>query len=117
VPANGSDVYWNFIFHSPVNASRFVKAIEIRPGDKRLVHHANLLVDRTQSQRHEEKSPGSGFASMELQIESEAFDPDGHFLFWKPGSSRVVEPPGLALRLDPGNDLVLNTHPATVRQT
>jgi Flp pilus assembly protein TadD len=110
VPANGSDVYWNFIFRSPVNAARFVKAIEIRPGDKRLVHHANLLVDRTQSQRHEEKSPGSGFAGMELQIESEAFDPDGHFLFWKPGSSPVVEPPGLALRLDPGNDLVLNTH-------
>jgi Flp pilus assembly protein TadD len=110
LPANGSDVYWNFIFRSPVSASRFVKAIEIHPGDKRLVHHANLLVDRTQSQRHEEKSPGSGFAGMELQIESEAFDPDGHFLFWKPGSSPIIEPPGLALRLDPGNDLILNTH-------
>jgi hypothetical protein len=72
--------------------------------------HANLLVDRTQSQRHEEKSPGSGFTGMELQVESEAFDPDGHFLFWKPGSSPIVEPPGLALRLDPGNDLVLKTH-------
>ena len=47
---------------------------------------------------------------MELQIESESFDPDGHFLFWKPGSPPIVEPPGLALRLDPGNDLVLNTH-------
>jgi Tfp pilus assembly protein PilF len=47
---------------------------------------------------------------MELQIESEAFDPDGHFLFWKPGSSPIVEPPGFALRLDAGNDLVLNTH-------
>jgi len=78
VPANGSDVYWNFIFRSPVSASRFVKAIEIHPSDKRLVHHANLLVDRTQSQRHQEKSPGSGLAGMELQIESEAFDPDGH---------------------------------------
>src|SRR6266478_6342116 len=110
IPASGSDVYWNFIFRSPVNLSRFVKAIEIHPGDKRLVHHANLLVDRTQSARRKEKSPGSGFAGMELQIESEAFDPDGHFLFWKPGSSPIVEPPGFALRLDAGNDLVLNTH-------
>ncbi|HYR45129.1 MAG TPA: hypothetical protein VER98_19005, partial [Terriglobia bacterium] len=93
-----------------MSASRLMKAIEIHPGDKRLVHHANLLVDRTQSRRHEEKSPGSGFAGMELQIESEAFDPDRHFLFWKPGSSPIIEPPGLALRLDPGNDLVLNTH-------
>lgn len=110
VPASGSDVYWNFIFRVPIRSSRFVKAIEIHPGDKRLVHHANLLVDRAQSARREEKFPGSGFTGMELQIESEAFDPDGHFLFWKPGSAPVVEPPGLALRLDPGNDLVLNTH-------
>jgi Flp pilus assembly protein TadD len=110
IPASGSDVYWNFIFRSPVKTSRFVRAIEIHPGDKRLVHHANLLVDRTQSARRQEKSAGSGFAGMELQIESESFDPDGHFLFWKPGSAPIVEPPGLALRLDADNDLVLNTH-------
>jgi Flp pilus assembly protein TadD len=110
VPASGSDVYWNFIFRSPVKSSRFIKSIEIHPGDKRLVHHANLLVDRMQSARRQEKSPGSGFAGMELQIESESFDPDGHFLFWKPGSAPIEEPPGLALRLDPGNDLVLNAH-------
>jgi TolA-binding protein len=110
VPASGSDVYWNFIFRSPVKSPRFIKAIEIHPGDKRLVHHANLLVDRTESARRQEKSPGSGFAGMELQIESESFDPDGHFLFWKPGSAPIEEPPGLALRLDPGNDLVLNAH-------
>jgi Flp pilus assembly protein TadD len=110
VPASGSDVYWNFIFRSPLDSSRFVKAIEIHPGEKRLVHHANLLVDRTQSARREEQSPGNGFPGMELQIESESFDPDGHFLFWKPGSPPIIEPPGLALRLDPGNDLVLNTH-------
>ena len=110
IPASGSDVYWNFIFREPVNSSRFIKAIEIHPGEKRLVHHANLLVDRSESARREEKSAGSGFAGMELQIESESFDPDGHFLFWKPGSAPIVEPPGMALRLDPGNDLVLNAH-------
>jgi lipoprotein NlpI len=110
VPANGSDVYWNFIFRSPLKSSRYVRAIEIHPGEKRLVHHANLLVDRTQSARRQEESPGSGFPGMELQIESESFDPDGHFLFWKPGSPPIIEPAGLALRLDPGNDLLLNTH-------
>jgi Flp pilus assembly protein TadD len=110
IPASGSDVYWNFVFRPPLKSSRFIKAIEIHPGDKRLVHHANLLVDRTQSARRQEKSPGSGFPGMELQIESDSFDPDGHFFFWKPGSPPIVEPPGLALRLDPENDLVLNTH-------
>ena len=38
------------------------------------------------------------------------FDPAGHFLFWKPGAVPRVEPDGFAWRLEPGNDLVLNTH-------
>ncbi|HLK03700.1 MAG TPA: tetratricopeptide repeat protein [Candidatus Acidoferrum sp.] len=110
VPASGSDVYWNFIFRVPLEKTRWIKAIEIRPGERRLVHHANLIIDRSQSSRRLEKTFGSGFPGMELQIESEAFDPDGHFLFWKPGTIPAPAPPDMALRLDPGNDLVLNTH-------
>ncbi len=110
IPASGSDVYWNFIFRVPLEQTRWIKAIEIRPGERRLVHHANLIVDRSQSSRRQEKSPGSGFPGMELQIESESFDPDGHFFFWKPGTILAPEPQDMALRLDPGNDLVLNTH-------
>jgi Flp pilus assembly protein TadD len=110
VPASGSDVYWNFIFRVPLEKTRWIKATEIRPGERRLVHHANLIVDRSESARRQEKSPGSGFPGMELQIESESFDPDGHFLFWKPGTIPEPVPQGMALRLDPGNDLVLNTH-------
>src|SRR5258708_5077510 len=49
VPASGSDVYSNFIFREPLQTSRFVKAIEIHPGDTRLRHHANLFVDPTPS--------------------------------------------------------------------
>ncbi len=110
VPASGSDVYWNFIFRLPIATARWIKAIEIHPGERRLVHHANLIVDRSQSARRQEKSPGSGFSGMELQIESESFDPDGHFFFWKPGTIIEPEPHDMALRLDPGNDLILNTH-------
>jgi Tfp pilus assembly protein PilF len=121
--ASGSDQYWNFIFRTPLQQTRWVKAIEIRPAERRLVHHANLLVDRSESARRMEKSPGSGFPGMELLIESETFDPDGHFFFWKPGLVPEPEPPGMALRLDPGDDLVLNTHlqpsgkPETIQPT
>ena len=108
--ASGTDQYWNFIFRTPVHRTRWLKAIEIRPGDKRLVHHANVLVDRQQSGRRMEKVPGAGFGGMELIIESETFDPDSHFLFWKPGSPPYVEPDGMALRLDKTTDLILNTH-------
>jgi tetratricopeptide (TPR) repeat protein len=110
LPASGSDQYWNFIFRMPIKETRWLKAMEIRPGDQRLVHHANVLVDRLESSRAQEKSPGAGFGGMELKIESEAFDPDSHFLFWKPGTVPYTEPEGMALRLDPGADLVLNVH-------
>jgi tetratricopeptide (TPR) repeat protein len=110
LPASGTDQYWNFIFRTPVNRTRWLKAIEIRPGDKRVVHHANVLVDRLQSARAQEPSPGAGFGGMEIKIESEAFDPDSHFLFWKPGTAPYTEPDGMALRLDAGTDLVLNIH-------
>jgi len=110
LPASGSDNYWNFVFRAPVDRTRWLKAMEIRPGDKRLVHHANVLVDRQQNGRRQEQEPGAGFGGMELTIESEAFDPDSHFLFWKPGSIPYVEPDGMALRLDKGTDLILNAH-------
>jgi Tfp pilus assembly protein PilF len=110
MPAGGSDTYWNFVFRTPVDRTRWLQAIEIHPGDKRLVHHANVLVDRAETARRQEKQPGAGFAGMELIIESEIFDPDSHFLFWKPGSAPYVEPDGMALRLDKDTDLVLNAH-------
>lgn len=110
LPASGSDNYWNFIFTTNFPSTRWVRAIEIRPGEKRVVHHANILIDRLHSSRAQEKHPGDGFPGMELRIESESFDPDSHIFFWKAGSVPHVEPDGMALRLDPGDDLVLNTH-------
>ena len=110
LPASGSDLYWNFIFPVPIDRTRWVRAVEIRPGDKRFVHHANILVDRLQNCRQRERRPGAGFEGMEIKIESETFDPDSHFLFWKPGTVPSVEPEGMALRLDKGTDLVLNIH-------
>ena len=110
LPATGIDQYWNFILPVPIDGTRWVRAVEIHPGDKRLVHHANILVDRYESSRRMEKEKGAGFGGMEIRIDSEVFDPDSHFLFWKPGTVASYEPDGMALRLDKGTDLVLNAH-------
>jgi Tfp pilus assembly protein PilF len=106
----GTDTYWNFIFRVPITETKWVKAVEIRPGDKRYIHHANLLIDRDESSRSRESAPGAGFGGMEIRIESQVFEPDSHLLFWKPGTVPSVEPDGMALRLDKGTDLILNTH-------
>ena len=105
-PASGPDVYWNFVFNPAVSATRYVRAIEIRPGNRNLVHHANLLVDHMGSLT----GHGGGFPGMDLTLFRSPFTPDGNFLFWKPGSAPHLEPDGFAWRLDPGNQLVLNTH-------
>lgn len=104
VPAAGPDVYWNFVFTPSLAQTRWVRAVEIRPGDRRLVHHANLLIDRMASANR------AGFPGMDLALFRSPFDPDGHFLFWKPGSPPHFQPPGFAWRLDPFDQLVLNTH-------
>jgi Tetratricopeptide repeat len=110
MPASGPDVFWNFILAPNLKTTRYVRAIEIRPGANRLVHHANLLIDRTGSMRRLDVIRGAGFGGMELTIDRNPLDPDSHFLFWKPGSVPYSEPDGFSWRLDPGNLLVLNAH-------
>lgn len=111
VPAEGSDVYRNFLFAFPLAGTRYIRALEIRPGNARVVHHANLLVDRNRSSRWRDGQDGQpGFPGMDLKIEAGLRDPESHFLFWKPGSVLTREPDGMAWKLEQGNDMVLNMH-------
>jgi Flp pilus assembly protein TadD len=108
---SGSDVFRNFVLRVPITARRFVRALEIRPGNKRIVHHANVLIDRTASARSRDGQDGSpGFEGMDVKLETAGFEPDTHFLFWKPGTVYSSEPQDMAWQLDPGTDLVLNMH-------
>jgi Flp pilus assembly protein TadD len=47
---------------------------------------------------------------MDLTLASNRFEPDSHFLFWKPGTPALVERSDMPWRLDPGTDLILNMH-------
>lgn len=110
LPPDGAEVFWNFIMPVPITTTRWVRAIEVRPGNPKAFHHANVILDRSQASRRHELTPGAGFQGMDLAVEEETFDPDGHFLSWKPGSEPVVEPEGMAWRAEPGMDLILNVH-------
>jgi Flp pilus assembly protein TadD len=109
--AEGGDVFRNFVFPVPGVGSRHVRAIEILAGNKRIVHHANVIVDRTgTSRRRDEADREVGFEGMDVEIASDQFEPDSHFLFWKPGTPPTLEPDDMAWRIDRGTDLVLNMH-------
>ena len=116
LPASGRDIYWNFIFTPNLTARRWVRAIEIRPGQPRVVHHANLLVDRTGSAHLQETAPGKGFPGMDLVITRSPFDPDGNFLFWKPGEHAAYRAGRIRLAARPRQRAGAQHAPATLRQ-
>ena len=108
--ADGGEVFWNFVIPVPVTEERWVRSIEVRPGNARVFHHANVIIDRGGSARRLEPKPGAGFEGMDITVQEDSFDPDSHFLSWKPGSEPVVEPDGMAWKATPGMNLVLNVH-------
>jgi tetratricopeptide (TPR) repeat protein len=111
--AAGPDIFRNFILRSGVTRTRYVRGFELHMNNSRVVHHANVVLDRTQALRKRDGVDGQpGFEGMDVITEAapDSFDPDSHFLFYKPGSFLTFEPPDMAWTLDPGTDLVLNLH-------
>jgi Flp pilus assembly protein TadD/mono/diheme cytochrome c family protein len=112
LPASGSDQFRNFVLPYPLEQTHFIRAMEILPGVPQVVHHANVLIDRTASFRREHPADWKdGVPGMELELDAgNTFDPDSHFLFWKPDTPVLEEAHDMPWRLDPGNDLILNMH-------
>jgi Flp pilus assembly protein TadD len=109
---SGTDVFRNLIMPYPLKETHYVRAMEIKPSPASVVHHANVLIDRTAGLRRQHPTDWqAGVPGMELYVDAgNRFDPDSHFLFWKPDTPALIEPEGMPWRIDPGNDLILNIH-------
>jgi tetratricopeptide (TPR) repeat protein len=108
VRADGGDLFRTFVIPIPLEQARYVRAIEFRPGNARVVHHANLGVDRTQSSRQlDARDPEPGYVGGMVQ---DARYPEGQMLGWTPGQAPHPSPAGTAWRLEPGSDLVAQLH-------
>ena len=119
LPGEPSDVFRIFAVPLPVTGTRYVRGIEFHPGNGRVVHHANIRVDRSDgSRRLDAADPTPGYDGL---LARSAEYPDGHFLGWTPGQIAPLVDADLAWRLDPGTDLVVQLHmqpsgkPETVR--
>jgi len=108
VPAEGHDVYRNFVIPATTTEARYVRAVELVTGNDRVVHHAIMQIDETTSaQRRDEADEGPGFGGMGM---AESTPPDGHFLGWTPGKSAIKVPEGMPWTLKPGSTLLLQLH-------
>lgn len=104
----GPDAFRTFVIPIPVTSARYVKALEFHPGNARVVHHANIGVDRTTtSRRLDERDSEPGYFGG---IVSSADYPPGQMLGWTPGQRPRPSAPGTQWRLDPGSDLIVQLH-------
>lgn len=108
VPAEGRDVYRNFVLPLNLKERRYIRAWELRP-HSRAAHHAFVRVDQSgEGRRRDSLDPEVGFPGMDLPAVIRP--PSGHFASWQPGAAPAQNPPGLAWTLEPDTDLVLQVH-------
>jgi tetratricopeptide (TPR) repeat protein len=108
LPADGTDISRVFVLPLAVDTIRYVRGLEFRPGNQRVVHHANIRIDRTPaSHQLDDQDPAPGYEGL---LSHSAVYPDGHFLGWTPGQVAPLLPKVLAWRLAPGTDLVVEMH-------
>lgn len=107
--AEGRDVYRNVVIPIPTDIRRYVKGVEFRPGNPKVMHHAFVNTDETRfSRRLAEKEMPPGFDGMELP--ESAHMPGGQLLGWQPGKQASFSPAGLAWVLEKNTDMVLQMH-------
>jgi Flp pilus assembly protein TadD len=106
--AQQTDAFRIFAIKVPITKRTYVTGIEFHPGNARVVHHANIRIDRTDSTRKlDDADPLPGYDGL---MPRTAEYPEGHFLGWTPGQVAPLVQPELAWTLDPGSDLVVQLH-------
>jgi Flp pilus assembly protein TadD len=98
------DVFRNFVFPVPRSSTRYVRGIEFRADNPKVLHHANVAVDPSRvSRRLDRIDSGPGFATMPEDEVQNVFG-------WSPGKVPILEPADTAWALEEGSDLVVQLH-------
>lgn len=107
VPAEGADIYRCFVIPIPIDQHKMVSAIEFRPGNRSVVHHALFFLDGLgQGKLKDARDPGLGFESFG----GPGIIPTGGLGGWAPGMSPRNLPDGTARFLKKGQDLIMQVH-------
>ncbi|MEM7143741.1 MAG: c-type cytochrome [Verrucomicrobiota bacterium] len=106
LPADGADIYRNFVIPTGLKKNQHLKAIAFRPSTPEVVHHALIYVDSSgRARKEDEADPKPGFSEMPVG-QGSGRQVGG----WVPGASPHPLPEGLAHSLPAKSDIVLQTH-------
>ncbi|MEZ5172204.1 MAG: cytochrome c [Bacteroidia bacterium] len=117
LPGINDDVYRYFVIPTGLTEDRNIRALEFRPGNKRIVHHALIWEDTTgQSAAYDAATPEYGYSGEEggsANLDQTTLPG------YVPGAQPVVYSQGLTQRLHAGSDLKLQVHyaPSPVEET
>lgn len=107
VPADGPDKFRFFVVPIPLEENQSVAAVEFRPGNPRVVHHAIMYLDASgQARKRDAADPLPGYEGFVTG----GFRPAGMLGFWAPGYSPRFLPTGVARWLPKRSDLALQVH-------
>lgn len=114
VPAGGRDVFRCFVIPLNIPKDQYVTAVEFRPSDRKVVHHALLFLDRRgQARAKDEQFHKDNPADTQPGFPSfggPGFQPTGGLGGWAPGATAGFLPDGVARPLAAGSDLIIQTH-------
>ena len=108
VGADGKDVYRCFVIPSGATEDQYLRAFEVHPGNKAVVHHVIAYVDTSGAGRKlDAADPGPGYTSSGG---GPGFIPAGFIGGWAPGNEPEVLPEGVGNLIPKGSDIVLEVH-------
>ena len=106
--ADGLDEYRCFVLPTNLTDERLITAVEVVPGNSRVVHHVLVFLDTTdESNRLDAADPGPGYVSTSG---FPGFVPSGSLGGWAPGNTRRPLPTGMARILPKGAKVVMQVH-------
>lgn len=107
VGPEGEDDYRHFIIPLQHSKHRFVEAVDVRPGNRSVVHHVIAYVDTSGKARElDAADPGPGYT----RFGDVGFEPASIMGGWAPGMLPVKTPPGTGRWLPDKCDVVLQVH-------
>jgi hypothetical protein len=103
----GKDDYRCFTLPTNLRGDRFVQAVDIKPGNRNVVHHVILYLDDTGvSVDLDAKDPGPGYTSFG----GPGFTTTGTLGGWAPGERGRFVPDGVAWKIKAGARVVAQVH-------